>query len=214
MLGLLQAFLVADEVELVAELEPQFRHRGHLDVGAGHAGDRNAEELVEAEFVHGLAQHVPPGHEHAPERDRAGRLHEIDVAAAADHALELFQVLRRADGQQDVAQLDRRVVRRIGHQRFARATEPGNHHAGFAPARDRAQRYAREVDVFHDQIDAGQRLDAGMAFAVKRGGLRFGVDPEEPAQDQERADDPEDAHRIRDRVGECWQVGVDLGRRR
>ena len=59
----------ADDLELVAELQPQPRHGCHLDVRARHPCHRDVKTLVEVQFVHRLAEHVAIGDDHAAKRD-------------------------------------------------------------------------------------------------------------------------------------------------
>ena len=59
----------ADDLQLVAKLQAQAGHSGHLKVGTGNARDRDAETIVEIEFVDGLAEHAAIGDDDATEGD-------------------------------------------------------------------------------------------------------------------------------------------------
>ena len=63
----------ADDLHLVAELQAQAGHGGHLEVGAGDARDGDAEAIVEIEFADGLAEHVAIGDDDAAEGERRSR---------------------------------------------------------------------------------------------------------------------------------------------
>ena len=55
----------SDDLHLVAELEAQAGHSGHLEVGARHAGNRYAKALVEVEFADRFAENVAGGDDDA-----------------------------------------------------------------------------------------------------------------------------------------------------
>ena len=82
--GFVEILLRADDLDLVAELQAQAGHGGHLHVGAGDARDGHAEAVVEVEFADGLAEHVAIGD---------------DDAAVGDRALRRGQGPRRCAGQ-------------------------------------------------------------------------------------------------------------------
>ena len=63
----------ADDLQLVAKLQAQAGHGGHLEVGAGDARDGDAEAIVEVEFADGLAEHVAIGDDDAAEGDARSR---------------------------------------------------------------------------------------------------------------------------------------------
>ena len=71
--ALSRSFVAPDDLELIAELQAQTGHRSHLDIGAGDARDRDAETIVEIEFVDGFAEHVAIRHDHAAKGDVAFR---------------------------------------------------------------------------------------------------------------------------------------------
>jgi hypothetical protein len=56
--GFVEVGVRADDLQLVAKLQPQSRHGGHLDVGARHPRDGYSEACVEAEFAHRLSEHA------------------------------------------------------------------------------------------------------------------------------------------------------------
>ena len=61
----------ADDLDLVAKLQAQAGHRGHLQVSARDAGNGDAEAIVKIQFGHGLAKHRAVGHGDTAEGDAA-----------------------------------------------------------------------------------------------------------------------------------------------
>ena len=53
--GFVEVFGAPDDLKLIAKLQAQTGHRGHLKIGAGHARHRYSEAIVEIEFVNGFA---------------------------------------------------------------------------------------------------------------------------------------------------------------
>jgi hypothetical protein len=90
----------------VAELQAQGGHRGHLEVGAGDAGDGNVEALSEVQFAHRLAEDFAIGDEDAPEGDTARRQDEVFVAVGADDLPEPVEPAPRADRQEQIVSMD------------------------------------------------------------------------------------------------------------
>jgi len=69
-----------DNLRLVAKLQAQAGHRGHLKVGAGDARDDDAEAVVEIEFADGLAEQFAIGDDDAAESERAVGEDKVFVA--------------------------------------------------------------------------------------------------------------------------------------
>src|ERR1700741_5144206 len=91
-----------DNLRLVAKLQAQAGHRGHLEVGAGDARDGDAEAVIEVEFADGLAEHVAIGDDDAAESERAVGEDEVFVAVPANDALKLIEPRAHADDGETV----------------------------------------------------------------------------------------------------------------
>ena len=69
--GLVEVFVPADNLKLIAKLQTQTGHRGHLQIGPAHSRNSHAETIVEIEFANGFAERAPICDHHASEGDVA-----------------------------------------------------------------------------------------------------------------------------------------------
>ena len=203
-----------DDLHLVAKLQPQAGHRGHLEIGASDARNGNAETVVKVEFADGLAEHVAIGHDDAAEGEAALGKDEVFVAAPADDALELIEPRTRADDGQPVFAMDHGRIG--GGVRFVAVADAGDGDPRFEAAGDRVEAQAVEVRVCDDERAAFERLDLAPVFRGEVGGLARGIDAEDLLEQQQRADDSDDGSGIRHGIGERGQreaVGRDTRQR-
>ena len=184
-------------------MQPQSGHRGHLEVGARHAGDGDVEAVIEVEFADGFAEHVAIGDDDASEGDRALGEDEVFIAALADNALELIEPRAGADDGEAVVAMDHgRIGRGV---RFVAVAGAGDGDARFEPAGDGVKAHTFEVRVRDDERAAFEQLDLAAVLRGEVGGLARGIDAEDLFEQQQRADDADDRRRISDRVGERRQ---------
>ena len=199
-----------DNLRLVAKLQAQAGHCGHLEVGAGDARDGDAEAVVEVEFADGLAEHVAIGDDDAAESERAVGEDEVFVAVPANDALKLIEPRAHADDGETVVAMNHGRVG--GNVRFITVADAGDGDARFEAAGDRVEADAFEVRIRDDERAAFERLDLAAVLRGEVGRLASKIDPEDLLEQQQHADDADDGGGISDGVSECGQreaVGRD-----
>ena len=155
--ALSRSFGAPDDLELIAKLQAQTRHGGHLEIGAGHARDRDAEAIVEIEFADGFAEHIAIGYDHAAKGDVALGEEEVFIAAPADDALELLEPRARADDREAIVEMNHGRV--SGGHCFIAVANAGNGDARFDPAGNRVEPHAVEIRIRYDERAAFQWID-------------------------------------------------------
>src|SRR4029434_7359069 len=136
--------------KLIAKLQTQTGHRGHLQIGAGHACNGHSETIVEIEFGDGFAERIAIRYDHAAIGDVALLQEKILIAPPSHDPLELLQPRACADHRETVVQVnDGRVGR--GHCSIA-AANARNGDARLDPARDRVYPHAVEIWIrYHER---------------------------------------------------------------
>ena len=125
--ALSRSALGADDLHLVAKLQAQAGHGGHLEIGAGDARNGDTEAVVEIEFVNSFTEHSAVSHDYAAEGERAVGEHEVFVAALADNALKLIEPRAGADDGETVVAMN--YGRVGGSARFLAVADAGDSNA-------------------------------------------------------------------------------------
>jgi hypothetical protein len=82
--------VATNDLQDVAESQPQARHGRHLDVGTTDPGYGDSKALAKIEFADGFAEHVAACYNHAAEGDVAFGEDEVFIAALTNDTLELI----------------------------------------------------------------------------------------------------------------------------
>lgn len=135
-----------------------------------------------------------------------GNFPQVLVHAGADAEADALQLLGRTHGQNHVAELEHRFLKRAFHPLRILPPDAGNDDAFVGQAGDIADHLAGEVRVLDDEANA---LDLGGGvghFLLEEEQFALRIDPENQAQQDDRQNDPDDAEGVGDRVGHGGQV--------
>ncbi len=182
--GLVEVVGHTDDLCLIAKLQAQAGHGGHLEVGAGDARDGDAEAVVEVEFADGLAEHVAIGDDDAAESERAVGEDEVFVAVLANDARKLIEPRAHADDGETVVAMNHGRVG--GDVRFITVADAGDGDARFEAPGDRVEADAFEVRIRDHEGAAFERLDLATVLRGEVGRLANGIDPEDLLEQQQQ----------------------------
>ena len=135
----------ADEVEHVSELQAQVWEGGENHVLAADAADVDSEALVDACGGNGFADDVAVCDDHAFGCQGAGGFSQILVNSAANAQLDAVKLLGRADGEDDVADLQNGVAGGDFRVGFGLAADSRDDHVFIAETGDIADGLASEI---------------------------------------------------------------------
>ena len=196
---------------MIAKLQPQTGHRGHLQIGAGHARHGHSETIVEIEFANGFAERIAIRYDHAARGNVALLQEKILIASPSHDPLELLQPRACADDRETIVHANNGRVGR-GHC-FIAAANARNGDARLDPARDRVDPHAVEIWIRYHERAALQWIDRRAVLLRESRGLAHGINAEDLFEQNQRSNDANDRHRVGNGVtesGEFQAVGRDV----
>ena len=138
--------VATNDLQDVAESQPQARHGRHLDVGTTDPGYGDSKALAEIEFADGFAEHVAACYNHAAEGDVAFGEDEVFIAALTNDTLELIDHGTSTDDCESVVAMNDGRVR--GGTCFLAVAHAGNRDARLY---GRGSLQAIQVGIRHDE---------------------------------------------------------------
>ena len=174
--GLVEVVGHTDDLCLIAKLQAQAGHGGHLKIGAGDTRDSDPEAVVEVEFADGFAENVAIGDDDAAESERALGEDKVFVLLLANDARKLIEPRTQADDGETVVTMNQ--CRVGGDVRFITVTDAGNGDARFEAPGDRVEADVFEVRIGDHEGTAFERFDLATVLRSKVGRLANGIDPE------------------------------------
>ena len=198
-------------MKLIAKLQTQTGHRGHLQVGAGHARNGDTEAVVKIEFADGFTERIAIRYDHAAIGDVALLQEKILIAPPSHDPLELLEAHACADDRETVVHVnDGRVGR--GHCSIA-AANARNSDTRLDPARDRIYPHAVEIWIRDRERAALQWIDRHAVLLRESRGLAHGINAKDLFEQNQRPNDADDRHRIGNGVtesGQCEAIRRDV----